>query len=264
MILIRDVALKGLAEKDRKSEGVVTKLQYWSQDRVLWDFAKHSKVISTVESIIGPDIRAHHFMSINKPSDPGALSSRHPLHQDQWYFPFAPSEYIVCAWTALQRVHRGNGCLVVIPGTHRLRKELGIGGKLLPHSYPTPWNGPVNKAYHGIQLENGNEMAMNRVLSRRVHLEMDPGDTVFFHPLLIHGSGANLSSRNRRSISVHYCNSKKVQFVENGVIPEQKRIAKEVEEMALRVYGYKATFDQIWKIKSRQVQGDAGNFKLTM
>merc|ERR1712154_328326 len=142
-------------------------------------------------------IRAHHFMSINKPSDPGKLSSRHPLYQDQWYFPFAPSKYIVCAWTALQKIDRNNGGLVVIPGTHKINRDIigngvGVGGKLLPHSYPKPWNGPINKAYHGIQLKD--EKNMNKLLSKRVHLEMGPGDTVFFHPLLIHGSGANLTN----------------------------------------------------------------------
>ena len=262
MLVMRDVSLKGLSRKDRTSERVVTKLQNWAYDRVLWQFATNKRIIKYIESIIGNDIRAHHFMEINKPSDPGALSSRHPLHQDQWYFPFAPSKYIVCAWTALQPVHRTNGCLVVIPGTHKPDINEKYGGKLLVHSYPKPWNGPVNKAYHGIQVEN--DMDINRLLSKRVHLEMEPGDTVFFHPLLIHGSGANLTNRNRRSISVHYCNSKKVEFIKGGVIPEQKIIAKEVEDLSKKMYGSKTgiSFDLVWKYKSRQVQGDIANFKI--
>lgn len=63
---------------------------------------------------------------INKPPDPGTLSSRHPLHQDLHYFPFRPADRIVCAWTAMQRVTRENGCLVVIPGTHK--GELLVSG----------------------------------------------------------------------------------------------------------------------------------------
>ncbi len=58
-------------------------------------------------------------MMINKPSDSGALSSRHPYHQDQWYFPFGPSAHIACSWTALEHVHRRNGCLSVVPGSHK-------------------------------------------------------------------------------------------------------------------------------------------------
>ena len=59
---------------------------------------------------------------------PGKKTSRHPMHQDLHYFPFRPAERIVCSWTAMQRVNRENGCLVVMPGSHK--------GKLLPHEYP--------------------------------------------------------------------------------------------------------------------------------
>lgn len=43
--------------------------------------------------------------------------------------------------------------------------------------------GGVNKAYHGIQDYDAS--------MPRLHVEMEAGDTVFFHPILIHGSGAN-------------------------------------------------------------------------
>eukprot|EP01083_Nonionella_stella_P016909 47210_1 len=259
MIIMRDVSLGDLKKKDRKTERVVTKLQMWAYDRVLWTYPTNKRVVPYLESIIGQDIRACHFMSINKPPDPGLLSSRHPLHQDQWYFPFAPSKHIVCSWTALQHINRNNGCLVVVPGTHKWNSNLGIGGKLLPHGYPKAWHGPVNKAYHGLHLPD--DMDINTMLSKRVHLEMEPGDTVFFHPLLFHGSGANLSGKNRRSISTHYCNPTKVDFLRGGVIPEQSIIATEVEEMAKKMAGFTVTFDQVWKRKSRQVQGDVGSFR---
>jgi len=44
--------------------------------------------------------------------------------------------------------------------------------------------------YHGIRDYDPS--------SPRVHLEMGPGDTVFFHPLLIHGSGMNRTSGFRK------------------------------------------------------------------
>lgn len=44
--------------------------------------------------------------------------------------------------------------------------------------------------YYGIQGYDEN--------SPRVHLEMEKGDTVFFHPLLIHGSGWNKSQGYRK------------------------------------------------------------------
>jgi len=81
-----------------------------------------------VECFCGADIMAVHTMLINKPPDPGTKTSRHPLHQDLNYFPFRPADRIVCAWTAMEKVTRANGCLVVLPGTH---KE-----PLKKHTYP--------------------------------------------------------------------------------------------------------------------------------
>lgn len=34
--------------------------------------------------------------------------------------------------------------------------------------------------------------------AKRIHLEMEAGDTVFFHPLLIHGSGMNRTNGFRK------------------------------------------------------------------
>ena len=48
---------------------------------------------------------------------------------DLHYFPFRPADLIVCSWTAMEPVHRQNGCLVVLPGTHK-------NDELLPHVYP--------------------------------------------------------------------------------------------------------------------------------
>lgn len=75
------------------------------------------------------------FCQINKPPNVGE-SGRHPLHQDLMYFPFRPAERIVCSWTAMEKVNRSNGCLVVLPGSHK--------GELLEHGTPQ-WESGVNK-----------------------------------------------------------------------------------------------------------------------
>lgn len=66
-----------------------------------------------------------------------------------------------------------NGCLFVLPGSHR--------DPLQRHEYPDT---AVNKAYHGIKGYDHRP---------KVNLLMDKGDTVFFHPQLIHGSGVNVT-----------------------------------------------------------------------
>ena len=68
----------------------------------------------------------------------------------------------------MEKIDQKNGCLVVVPGTHR--------GEFRPHDYPK-WEGGVNAMYYGIQDIDYKSLNL-------VHLEMEKGDTVFFHPLL--------------------------------------------------------------------------------
>ena len=109
-------------------------------------------------------------------------SSRHPFHQDLAYFPFGPADRIVAAWASLQDATKENGSLNIIPKTHL--------GRFYDHQYPD-WDGMVNKAYFGIkEYEN--------VAGQRIDLEMKKGDIVFFHPLLVHGSGENKTTGFRK------------------------------------------------------------------
>ena len=116
----------------------------------IFSYCELPAVLDRVACFIGNDIKAMHTMFINKPPDLGSGSSRHPLHQDLHYFPFRlvalagamplvvdppacrPAASIVCSWTALQHIDEANGCLVVLPGSHK--------GSLLTHDYPD-WEG---------------------------------------------------------------------------------------------------------------------------
>jgi phytanoyl-CoA hydroxylase len=117
------------------------------------------------------------------------------LHQDIIYFPYRPGDKIVGTWTALERSTKENGCLVGIPGTHRM--------EIAAHENPD-WE-YVNFGYVGIEGIGADE--------RRVHFELEPGDTLFFHPHLIHGSGRNRTQGFRRSILTHYA-SADCEFIE--------------------------------------------------
>ncbi|XP_061770659.1 phytanoyl-CoA dioxygenase, peroxisomal-like [Nerophis ophidion] len=197
------------------------------------------QVLKYVECFIGPDIMAMHTMLINKPPDAGKKTSRHPMHQDLHYFPFRPADRIVCAWTALERVNRQNGCLVVLPGTHT--------GTLKEHDYPD-WQGGVNKMYHGVRDST--------LQHQRVHLQMEKGDTVFFHPLLIHGSGMNQTQGFRKAISCHYASSDCYYIDVKGTT--QENIQDEVKELAAKKYPMAAniSFQDTWAFRGRLVQGE--------
>jgi len=232
IVMMKDVALA--KRKDVKGESLFTKAQDFVYDDVLFQYCLYPPILDYVECFTGPNIRAMHTMLINKPPDPGTKTSRHPLHQDLHYFPFRPADRIVCAWTAMERITPENGCLVVIPGSHK--------GVLLQHDYPN-WENGVNKAYHGIKGYDGHPV---------VELPMEKGDTVFFHPILIHGSGTNRTDGFRKAISCHYSTAEMEYIDIKGT--SQEGIAKEIEEMAKR-RGMTLDFQEVWQFRSRLCRG---------
>jgi phytanoyl-CoA hydroxylase len=187
MLVMRDVMVAKGAVRPTDRESEIAKIQDFHGDPLLFDaYVRHPGLLDVVEQFTGPDITSIHTMLINKP--PG-VDGRHPLHQDLLYFPFRPADGIVATWTAMERCSRENGCLVVLPGSHK--------GELLAHEN-MDWE-YVNTAYFGA--------AGVGEASERLHLEMQAGDTVLFHPLLIHGSGRNRSNGFRRAISAHYASA---------------------------------------------------------
>jgi phytanoyl-CoA hydroxylase len=187
MLVMRDVMVAKGAVETRSRSAAIAKIQDFHHDPVLFEgYARNAKLLAWVEAFVGSDVKSIHNMLINKP--PG-VDGRHPLHQDLLYFPFRPAEKIVATWTALEPCTRENGCLVVVPGTHQ--------GELLEHENPG-WE-YVNYMYVGAKGVGAHP--------DRVHLEMQPGDTLFFHPLLLHGSGRNRSDGYRRAISAHFASA---------------------------------------------------------
>ena len=182
MVVMQDVMVaRGAVSPETPLHGI-NKILSFENDPVLFKHALDPELISAVRGLIGHAIMTISTNVFNKP--PG-IDGRHPLHQDLRYFTLRPADGIVAAWTAISPCTRENGCLAVIPGSHRQG--------LLRHGDPD-WE-YVNSGFfsaEGVDLE------------ARVHLEMEPGDTILFHPLLIHGSGQNRSSAFRRAISTHY------------------------------------------------------------
>ena len=176
-----------------------------------------------------------------------------------WYFPLSNLDRVVACWTALQPVNRKNGGLTLIPGSHKAADT----GKILYHDYPK-WNGPSNYLYVSIPQDT-----YMKVRRKRIHLNMDPGDCVFFHGLTIHGSSANLSDKYRRSLCCHFLNSKLCSyqpFVRYDRLKYGKAIAgpgtqhaKNVSKALTRTNMKYVTW---FKLKSRQICGDSGDWSL--
>jgi ectoine hydroxylase-related dioxygenase (phytanoyl-CoA dioxygenase family) len=102
-----------------------------------------------------------------------------PWHQDAAFLPPTTQRLIaehggVNVALALDASTEESGALAVLPGTHRL--------------------GPVDFPY---DTGDGAETDAFGDTARRILVEQEPGDALFFHPLLAHGSGPNASDRER-------------------------------------------------------------------
>jgi len=84
---------------------------------------------------------------------------------------------------------------------------------------------------------------------------MEPGDTIFFHPILIHGSGPNSTAGFRKAISCHYA-STHCDYVE-VMGTSQETIAKEFGEILQKLHkDLDITYTDFWRFKAKLVSGE--------
>lgn len=163
-----------------------------------WDLATHPRILDTVEELLGPDIVLWAMFCWYKPPRTG---KRIPFHQDGAYWPIEPKKNIT-AWIALEPTTRANGCLQVIPGSHR--QDFSH----VPVTDQRSWFGQGAAGYDASQA---------RVL------EMPAGSVVFFDEHCLHGSDANDSDRARLACSLRYT-SPEVRISPTGWGPDDERI----------------------------------------
>jgi ectoine hydroxylase-related dioxygenase (phytanoyl-CoA dioxygenase family) len=108
------------------------------------------------------------------------------MHQDNFYLVSQPATCIA-AWTAIDAADLDNGCLYVVPGSHR-------GDILCPEKGGEKW------------LEYGDTHITKFPRDQKPIPEPVPrGSTMFFSGNLIHGSGPNRTKdRYRRTFIGHY------------------------------------------------------------
>jgi ectoine hydroxylase-related dioxygenase (phytanoyl-CoA dioxygenase family) len=144
----------------------------------------HPGVQVCLQALFAEEPVATQTMYYFKP--PGARGQA--MHQDNLYLLVDPGTCLA-AWTAIDRVDRENGCMMVVPGSHKgnvLCPEDG-GAEVGAASFSGPFHTRIPKGLKAIEVP------------------MNPGDTLFFGGGVIHGSGPNRSKdRFRRSFIGHY------------------------------------------------------------
>jgi len=127
-------------------------------------------------------VSAFRSMFMNKPAGKGTVL---PWHQDRWNY--LDRDPLVTTWTALDPATVENGCVNVIPGSHKF--------------------GVLNPG-HGSGFLSEELAAEQCKDDDAVQLILEPGEVVLLHNWLLHGSDKNHSQQSRRAFSVCYLDAR--------------------------------------------------------
>ena len=97
-------------------------------DQIFRDRQTDSRVVDVVADLLGPTVLGINSLFLYKPPGHGM---GFPWHQDLWYFRRRfTTETTVGTWQAIDDADVENGCLWVIPGSHReeIREHLQLTG----------------------------------------------------------------------------------------------------------------------------------------
>jgi ectoine hydroxylase-related dioxygenase (phytanoyl-CoA dioxygenase family) len=195
----REVGLKGLLQRDRRN--AFTDLHLCS----LWVYSlvSHPLVLDAVESILGPNLLVWSAQWFPKlPGEKAYVS----WHQDGTYWGLNPPS-VTTAWIAVSESNRENGCMRVVPRTHKT--------PLLPQRDTYAANN---------MLSRGQEIAVEVDEKQAVDLVLRPGEMSLHHIGIVHGSGPNNSQGPRIGLAVRY------------IVPEVTQSGKE-RDIAVLVRG---------------------------
>jgi ectoine hydroxylase-related dioxygenase (phytanoyl-CoA dioxygenase family) len=160
-------------------EQTVSKIFKLHRDGPFADFIHTAEVLDIGRSLLGPSVDC--FLSQFIFKNPAAWGQ--PWHQDAYYFPFDQAPQ-VGIWLAVTEATLDNGCLWVLPGSHR-----GPIHEHVPDRRPN-----ANYAY--VEIVDCDFSAAQPVT-------MAAGDLLVFHSYLAHRSTDNSSNGLRAAMVYH-------------------------------------------------------------
>ncbi|WP_239631087.1 phytanoyl-CoA dioxygenase family protein [Paenibacillus sp. H1-7] len=150
---------------------------YVDHEPRLRDAAYHPDIMKAMEALFGEAPKVVQDQAILKPPSGGAEK---PWHQDMAYGNLAYDKSVIGVWVALDPAELDNGCMHVIPYSHR--------EGAVPHYAVRDWQ----LCDVSVQVEHD------------VAVPLKPGGALFFSGLLHHGTPPNFSEKRRRSLQIHY------------------------------------------------------------
>lgn len=142
----------------------------------LWDLVHDDRILDPVRSVLGPDVLCWGASFFSK--DPGSAETV-PLHQDCTCWGLDEAEGLT-VWLAFTSSTEENGCLRVVPDTHRVSLQHVVR------------NAPSS------MLPLGEELDAQFDDDAFVSCALTPGQMSMHHVLAVHGSSPNRSASSRR------------------------------------------------------------------
>jgi non-heme Fe2+,alpha-ketoglutarate-dependent halogenase len=156
-----------------------------------YELATHPAILDAVEAVLGPDLLVWTVSIFAKyPRDPGYIS----WHQDGTYWGL-DSPQVTTAWVALTDSVVENGCMRVVPGSHR--------NPILPHK---DTYAPQNL------LSRGQEVQAHVDEQDAVDIVLKAGQMSLHHVNIIHGSNPNPSDQARYGFAIRFTTPKTKQI----------------------------------------------------
>lgn len=181
---MRNIAAIGESADDPEadhSEVMLQIQQMWQRDEAFRELLYHSPLLDIAESLIGPNIQVFFDQALYKPAKHGGAVH---WHQDNGYWGCVPPN-LVSIWMALDDADEENGCMNVIPGSHR------EGGA----------------EHERAMTEKGKLPALLKAkvdTERAVAVPVKAGYAMVHHCLMLHQTNPNTSTRERRAMIIHY------------------------------------------------------------
>lgn len=147
------------------------------------DLIRESRLLDALEDLYGPDLLCISTgFRIKEPGSPKFVG----WHQDAYYLTYRPAWLI--ALIAFTECTVENGCLEVVPGSHR--------GPLLRHE---DTHDPDSILTQGQRITDPFDEA------RAVPIALEPGQALLFDSMMIHGSKPNRATSRRITCFADFC-----------------------------------------------------------
>jgi len=153
-----------------------------ARSEVVRRFCTEGPQVAAVVRLLGPDVCLTHQQFVTKLPDGTTQRSDIPFHQDAGYGRLDPATDVT-VWLPLVDTDEANGCLQIVPGSHRLGLLEHAGSAINPVLREAAM--PADLEPHAVPLAAGCAVA--------------------FSGLTLHGSGPNRSAEDRPAMYVRYC-----------------------------------------------------------